>query len=109
MMKLSDLEGRLWREVKPGVHAWEEDSAPPVGIFGRVENADGVMFLCPCGDGHSVSVCFAGRRADGAQRPKDDNGRAWKAVGDTLETLTLTPSIALPCWHGFVQNGQVST
>lgn len=106
MTRLVDLEAHLWRQTSPGFYLW--DSAVNSGIAGRVENADGVVFLCPCGEGHCVSVHFAGRRTDGSERPKDGNGRAWTATGETLETLTLSPSIALPCWHGFVRDGQVT-
>lgn len=29
----------------------------------------------------------------------------WQRTGDTIETLSLAPSIVFPCCHGTVQNG----
>lgn len=66
----------------------------------------GVMFDCPCGCGANRYVPFANPIDDKGP----DNERGWQRVGDTLETLTLSPSILVvgECgWHGFIRNGQI--
>lgn len=76
--------------------------------------ANGVRFLCPgCyakNNGpegtHVVQVWFAGVPLDVSPGP----GR-WEVTGDTLDTLTLSPSVWLmkSCgWHGWVRGGQAS-
>lgn len=63
-----------------------------------------LFFDCPkCGPSHRVAVPLAPLHAGG-----------WDRSGDTLETLTLRPSILCPpprqCgWHGFVTNGEIQT
>jgi hypothetical protein len=32
----------------------------------------------------------------------------WHRAGDTIDTLTLTPSVAWPCCHQVITNGEVS-
>lgn len=63
-----------------------------------------IRFLCPaCGNGHSVHFPF----------DEKDNGRGWAVSGDSIETLTISPSIdatseGLCKFHGFITNGDVS-
>lgn len=73
----------------------------------------GVIFQCPCGnhaEEHECYVPFA-EPIDG-QGPFD--ARGWQRIGDTFETLTLTPSIKRSrerggCgWHGFITAGKVT-
>lgn len=84
----------------------------------------GLSFDCPC------STCTAKRTGDedndvylrvyvglsnpiDGGPPHDPQGAQWQRTGDTLETLTLTPSIQRHVgnggctWHGFVMNGEV--
>jgi len=97
----------------------------------QVEGAQGVLFQCPvCSVGleegtedgrhfyrgaHYVLVWFRNPRnapnvpAEVWPKPR------WTFTGDTLDTLTLTPSINLiddkgntTCWHGHVTNGQTT-
>ena len=71
----------------------------------------GVTFDCPCGvatcewGGHQ-EIAFA-NPLDGG--PADDwHGRKalWQRTGDTLETLTLHPSLHMVGhWHGWLKDG----
>lgn len=72
----------------------------------------GVIFRCPCGnadDAHECYVPFTNPLDGGPSRE-----RGWLRVGDTFDTLTLTPSILRSralggCgWHGFIVNGDVT-
>lgn len=86
-----------------------------------VSQAQGVIFECPkCGN-HSVLVWFANPQ-NGLRVPDDVNPKPrWTFSGDSLETLTLTPSVDLSriddehpadasrCyWHGWVTNGEAN-
>lgn len=73
----------------------------------------GVSFICPVHQGGCyLGVWFANPVDGGPPHPPDrpDSGtHRWHRVGETFETLTLTPSIDAPDhWHGFIQNGSVS-
>lgn len=72
--------------------------------------AVGIHFDCPCGCPHPVFVPFA-NPADGLGPTTPGHG--WQRIGETFDSLTLTPSIqrVSPCagWHGFVTNGEVTT
>ena len=87
-----------------------------------VDGAQGICFVCPKCQNHSVLVWFSNPRnapmvhADAYPGP----GR-WEFTGDTIESLTLNPSIdlskidnehpAAPChcyWHGWVKNGETA-
>lgn len=69
----------------------------------------GVECDCPCGKcGSRLPVVFK-VALDGKPTPWGEKG--WDRKGDTLETLTLSPSIhRLPpphCgWHGFLTDGE---
>lgn len=77
----------------------------------------GVIMDCPCGkcppigEGGGLYVPFA-NPLDGFG-PFDRKG--WQRTGDTIETLTLSPSVLRSrdrggCgWHGFIENGAVRT
>lgn len=78
--------------------------------------AFGVMFLCPkcfADNGgevgtHSVIVPFADRGVPTGFMPTMPR---WSATGETLETLTTKPSIAIQggCgWHGWITDGDAS-
>lgn len=69
----------------------------------------GVQFDCPCGCDSPCFVPFS-NPIDGG--PPHDEPRGWKRTGDTLETLTLEPSILrskpFGCgWHGWIRNGEI--
>lgn len=74
----------------------------------------GVIFLCPVHRTHYIGVWFA-NPVDGGPPASADALPAprWQRTGDTIETLTLTPSVdAQPgnpsCWHGFITNGAIT-
>ena len=67
----------------------------------------GVALDCPCGSEacNKIYVPFD-RPLDGSA---PDPGATWQRTGDTIETLTLRPSVLRlsDCrWHGFVTNGE---
>jgi len=70
------------------------------GMFSGEDNC--LFFTCPaCNDGHSIRVSFY----EGARV-------VWKKEGDTLDDLTVSPSINCTrsgCkFHGWIKNGVVS-
>jgi hypothetical protein len=98
-MKLSDLEPRLVRHLTP-------EGRDGYRYVDTLAEAQGVHFLCPCSEGHGLLVYFRDRGVPDDAVPGP--GR-WTASGTSLEDLTLTPSISVRCWHGFVIGGQVTT
>ena len=88
-MRLTDRNGRL------------TDTPTRLGV--------GVSFECPtCGERHWVPF---DNPIDGGACVYHQGG--WHRTGDTLETLTLTPSIdfisgpGCEGWHGFITNGEL--
>lgn len=105
-MKLVDLDPCLVRCIDDKSFQQLPPEAP-------VNNADGAMFLCPAcfrkNSGpvgtHSVLVWFRDRVSD----ERTPGPGRWIASGNTITDLTLSPSVDVGCWHGFVTNGEVST
>lgn len=73
----------------------------------------GVLLHCPCGrppgefDEHLLYVPFD-NPLDGLPRPE---ARGWQRIGETIETLTLNPSVLRldpdGCrWHGWIRDGE---
>ena len=103
-MKLRDLEARLLNKE----NTWVES----------VGDACAILFLCPVcfhKTGHSIKVYFANRGVDPGRKPFP----RWKASGNTIDDLTLEPSIwinkDLPLeikdacrWHGWIKKGEAS-
>lgn len=70
-----------------------------------LEEADGLLlYSCPCGAGHAL-LCWRRGRVPADAEPGP--GR-WDFSGSDLHDLTLSPSVNLGCWHGFVRNGEVT-
>lgn len=72
----------------------------------------GVMMDCPCGEcGDPLYVPFA-NPIDGGP-PLRGGGYGWQRNGETLERLTLSPSVLRAVekggcgWHGFIREGKV--
>lgn len=98
-MKLTDLNPR-W----VGIHNWCSDSVYHIGI----------TFDSPLRTGQRLSVLFdppidsdrlAAKYGWGLPFP---DMKHWKRVGDTFDTLTLTPSLDFSAageWHGFITEG----
>lgn len=105
-MKLIDLDPRWYVDG--------EDPAPRNGM--------GITFWCPHCRKVRLGVSFAnpidGGRPEHMVPHHDGHGQIvnasppeWTRVGDTFETLTLSPSInasASGHWHGFIQNGAIA-
>lgn len=110
-MKLTDLDPHWVGHGGEGVKDKEGNAVPYREIVGL--GCD-----CPCGCGSAMFIPFA-NPPDG-EPPVNLESHHWTRTGDTLETLTLTPSIqrmqwtaidgALHgCkWHGFITNGDVT-
>lgn len=79
-----------------------------------------VQFRCPGCRRERIVIPFA-NPPDGGAKEMNAKGVAWTREGDTLETLTLTPSVDFrhtvsnddppfdprPCgWHGWIRDGQ---
>lgn len=70
---------------------------------------------CPCRSGKCVSLIVPFSNPLDGGKPLWPNG--WQRTGDTLETLTLRPSVlrmgertTIHCsWHGFITNGEAVT
>lgn len=70
----------------------------------------GLICNCPCGCDRLMFIPFK-NPLDGL--PSDHVGPTWQRDGDTIETLSLHPSIKRNkingegCeWHGFITNGE---
>jgi hypothetical protein len=53
-----------------------------------------LVFDCPCGQGHKLRL------------PMGPEKTQWTATGD-LANLTLTESVEVGCWHGFIKKGEI--
>ncbi|APU88982.1 hypothetical protein Rctr197k_187 [Virus Rctr197k] len=99
MTKLVDLEAEFIRYNKPG----------HITRVLTLAEADGVMFLCPKCETHTVICWFRDRLVPVDESPAP--GR-WTPSGADIHDLTLSPSINLlgeGCrWHGFVRNGDAT-
>ena len=102
-MKLTDLNARFIGAGGEGVTKADGSPSPErTGV--------GIIFDCPCGCGDETLAQFD-NPLDG--KPKlEGRHPTWKRTGDTIETLTLRPSIkrtknASECgWHGFITDGE---
>ena len=97
-MKLHDLDAEFI------------DTAPNGGLRHGPDCGQGVLFDDPQGGGYKVCVWFAnplgGKPVAG---PEYDPKPRWQREGDTLETLTLSPSVNVHGgWHGWVRAGEVT-
>ena len=98
-LRIKDFDARLvtWNGVQNCTH-----------VVHRVEDAQGVFFDCPCGSGHMIGIWFA--RPDvlpPAGEGAPPNEKRWFHTGTSLDNLSLSPSISLPCWHGYITDGRV--
>lgn len=87
-----------------------------------VEGAQGVLFICPKCQKHSV-LCWFKNPRNAPAVPNDAFPRPgrWTFSGDTFDVLSLEPSIDLSTitpenpadpsrcyWHGWVKNGEAT-
>jgi hypothetical protein len=98
-MRLSELNARFIGAGGEGIYQADGSWAP-------LRYGIGVMLNCPCGCESQLFVPFANPLDGGAPLHRV----TWKRTGETIETLTLEPSILrrLTCnWHGFIRNGSI--
>ena len=96
-----------------GGHGITDKDGKPVERRERI----GVTMLCPCGCKNILFVPFANPEDGKPPYDADTPGRPhWTRTGDSLETLSLTPSIQRHkingegCeWHGYITNGEAIT
>jgi hypothetical protein len=107
-LKLTDLNPRWVGAGGEGIH--NADGSPAEARHGV-----GLSFDCPCGS----DICTRAfvpfdNPLDGKPAIPGHEGHTWQRVGETFETLTLSPSIQrvpMNCncaWHGFIKNGEVT-
>lgn len=96
-MKLRDLNPRLVDVTPEGV---------------TKAGTQAVFFDCPCRSGHRLLISFDRAIGGGPAAV----GHAWARTGETLDDLTLSPSLLVrggpdgaECWHGWIREGQVVT
>jgi hypothetical protein len=74
-------------------------------IVQTLAQAQGIRFRSPGNADLALCIPFSGRGA-----PADENGGIqWSVSGTGYTDLTLTPSVNMRQWHGFVTNGEVTT
>ncbi|HSC15413.1 MAG TPA: hypothetical protein VLI71_09870 [Gammaproteobacteria bacterium] len=99
-MKLRELDGQLVRCLTPTSFRTDVES---------VGEAQGVLFLCPAcwrrnggpAGTHSILVWFEGRGVPDEVEPV----ARWQAIGNSIDDLSLHPSVNGDCWHGWVRDG----
>lgn len=109
-MKLIELNPQWMNAGGEGVS--QLDPATGAYVPAPLRTGVGILLDCPCGkcleEHQRLYVPF-----DVALDGTTGTDRGWHRVGDTFETLTLTPSILRNphrggCgWHGFITNGEV--
>lgn len=101
-MRLTDLNPRFLRAGGEGISLADGSPAPE-------RHGVGIIMDCPCGnadENHQLYVPFL-NPIDGGPTI-EPNG--WQRTGDTVDTLTLAPSILRhgACkWHGWIRDGAV--
>lgn len=103
-MKLSELEANLVCTSTGHSFSYVTDGG----------GANGVLFKCPgcwaknggSAGTHMILVWFA-NPIGGAPVASSEwlPAPRWQRTGETLETLTLHPSVDAKCWHGWVRQG----
>jgi hypothetical protein len=120
-MRLTELDANFVGKFAPSDFQHDPNKVS-WGFYERVSVADaqGLLFVCPKCQHHSILIMFANPR-NGRVVPNDafpKNERRWTFSGDTIDKLTLSPSVDLSqitpenpatpsrCyWHGWVKNG----
>jgi hypothetical protein len=112
-MKLIDLAPRWVGAGGEGITQADGSPAPE-------RHGVGITFICPCGthprdgeyDTDRCCIIFENPLDGGGRFDATTPGHYWTRVGETFETLSLTPSIQRVggCgWHGFITNGEMIT
>ena len=113
-----------WDVIDGDHETWRERGCPTKPFTGPrqympfadgLADAQGIRFLCPAcfaknggaRGTHAIDVTFAGRDArddQGSHNRKGEPSR-WIVSGASFDDLTLSPSIDVGCWHGYITNG----
>jgi hypothetical protein len=106
-MKLTELAAGFYGAGGDGISNADGSPVPK-------RDGLGVILECPCGAcGENMALQFRNPLDGGAMR--EPNQPSWQRTGDTLETLTLRPSVYRPkekggCgWHGYITNGDAAS
>ena len=76
------------------------------GLLRTPEHGEGITLDCPvCGPRHRLCAYFS-NPLDG-QPPAAWQKPTWERYGNDFLTLTVSPSIQYPCFHGWIEDGQV--
>lgn len=103
-MRLADLHPEFIGAGGSGVFNADGSPATP-------RSGVGITLDCPCGCDSELYVPFA-NPLDGGRPVGHETHPLWNRIGDTFETITLSPSILRigGCgWHGFIEHGGVRT
>lgn len=77
-----------------------------IGLTRASEHGEGLTFACPiCGPSHRLVVYFS-NPIDG-EPPASWQNPTWQREGDNFAIMTIAPSIQYPCFHGWIEDGQV--
>lgn len=101
-MKLKDLNAEFVGAGGPGIT--NADGSTPERRSGV-----GVIMDCPCGECDEHRRLFVPFRNPIDGGPPMKYGALWERTGDTIESLTLSPSVNRldGCrWHGWIRNGE---
>ncbi len=69
----------------------------------------GIEFDCPCGCDSPIYLPFRNPIDGGAAYDEGGKYPSWQRSGETLEDLTLEPSVQRTAgcrWHGYIRNGR---
>lgn len=116
-MKLIDLDPSFVGQYHAGT---AREDPTTYRELDSVEGAQGVLFICPKCQQHSILCWFKNpRNAPPVPESAFPRPGRWTFSGDTFDVLTLEPSIDLSTitfdnpagpdrcyWHGWVQNGE---
>lgn len=85
----------------------QRDNDDSLFYLDTAKGAQGIQFHCPCDAGHDLLLWFA-NPLDAEVVPIHVTPMArWQRIGDSLDSLTLAPSVNAYCWHGFVKDGLI--
>lgn len=106
MKKLTDLNPKFIGVLRPNSgEAIEFDCPACLLRTPEVSKHYGPHRLVACLaapiDGKERASYLGTTRADGHVH------QIWEREGSDFESLTLTPSIVYPCWHGWIEDGMV--
>jgi|ERR1700674_2383428 len=90
------------------IHRWDTPDGTQhfTNGDGSQRHGGGISFICPQHGTHRLVVWFE-NPVDGLP-PEATAEHRWTRIGETFDTMTLTPSINAPtCWHGHITNGEI--